>query len=140
MLWSYYLLLVKNNVFNFKSCFLSRGVLPPQTSRRGLRPLHPHQGCVLNPPPPERLRIYSISSLKPPNFMFSSNKIIYAPRGESAHANSREVCDQFVLVRPTSRSSAFALFRLSTRNVLLFSGIFVLIKLVGLTKELTGSG
>ena len=26
--------------------------------------------------------------------------------------------DQFRLVRPTSRSSAFALFRLSTRNVL----------------------
>ena len=40
---------------------------------------------------PGRLRVYSINSLKMPNFMFSSRKIIYAPRGETAHANSHEV-------------------------------------------------
>ena len=43
------------------------------------------------PLPLGRLRIYYINSLKPPNFLFSSRKIIYARQGESAHANLREV-------------------------------------------------
>ena len=40
--------------------------------------------------------------------------------------------DQFSLVRPTSRSFAFALFRLSTRNVLLFQQLRIIANNVNL--------
>ena len=59
-----------------------------------LRPCAPDpawpSACSLSPAPPTTACQQQLQSIKPSISMSSSGKIVYAPRGESGHANSRK--------------------------------------------------
>ena len=60
-------------------------------NRRGFAPGPPRRHPPVLPPPSRRPPHAGNNSLKPPISMTSSNKIVYAPRDQSGHANSRKV-------------------------------------------------